>query len=258
VYRNETVKIMHRKTVSAEAMQPEEPVVTPSEVERLRNELELISYLTSHDLQAPLRIMLMSCEELGAHLPPDSDAEAKAALERLTRQATHMKALLENLLEYTRLETFIVKHTALDSNEILAATLAALEGDIQAVNATITHDTLPPVMGHRGRLTRLFAHLIDNALKFRGSASPKIHISARPTGTQWTFCIEDNGLGIEKEYYDIVFALFQRLHSAETYPGMGAGLALSRKIVESHGGRLWVESEPGKGSRFYFTLPGAT
>jgi chemotaxis family two-component system sensor kinase Cph1 len=215
----------------------------------------LISYVASHDLQAPLRLLLRNCEELATHPVLASDETMLNTVHTVSDQATRMKLLLDGLLEYIRLETFVVKHTPLDSGEILTVALTALETEIKNSGSAVTCDNLPPVLGHRGRLTRLFVHIIDNAIKFRGKISPKIHISARRTGNQWEFCIEDNGIGIDKDYHDVIFTLFQRLHTEDTYPGIGAGLALSRKIVESHGGKLWVESVPGKGARFLFTFP---
>jgi chemotaxis family two-component system sensor kinase Cph1 len=235
-----------------------EESVSADTVERLRDELELVSYVTSHDLQAPLRIILKSCEELNAHPDLSTDKVVRDALQTLDLQALRMKALLEGLLEYMRLETFVVKQTVLDGNEIVAASMAALEEEIKTTGAVITCDTMPQIFGHRGRLTRLFAFLLENALKFHGSQPTKIHISTRRMAEKWEFCVEDNGIGINEEHHAIIFALFQRLHTDEAYPGIGVGLALSHKIVESHGGKLWVESAPGKGSRFFFTLPAAT
>jgi chemotaxis family two-component system sensor kinase Cph1 len=221
---------------------------------RLKSDLELISYITSHDLQAPLRIILRSCEELQEHPGLSDDEEGKRTLQAITGQAAGMKALLDGLLEYVRAETFVVKHTPLDMNEIASLAQGALEQEIKTAATVITSDHLPQVVGHRGRLTRLFAHLLENALKFRGELPPSIHISARRSGMMWEFCIKDNGIGINPEHHTIIFTLFQRLHSEE-YPGIGAGLALSRKIVESHGGQIRVESDAGEGSRFIFTLP---
>jgi len=233
----------------------ETPDMPPSEAQRLRTDLELFSYIASHDLQAPLRIISIGCEQLHTHPSIAADEKACATLQMITGQAADMKALLDGLLEYMRLETFAVKHTLLDGNDIVATAISTLEAEIAQAAATVTCDPLPQTLGHRGRMTRLFAHLLDNAIKFRSAAPPVIHVSARRVGDMQEFCIEDNGIGIDKEYHTIIFTLFQRLHTKEAYTGIGAGLALARKIVEEHGGTLRVEPAEGQGSRFIFTIP---
>jgi light-regulated signal transduction histidine kinase (bacteriophytochrome) len=246
-------------TPNATAMMPEEDnPAALSEAQRLRADLELFSYIASHDLRAPLRIMSVGCDELSEHPAIAADEKAGAALRMIVSQSSHMQSLLDGLLEYMRLETFPVKHTLLDMDAVVATAITTLEAEINASGATITCAKLPQVCGHRGRMTRLFAHLLDNAIKFRGPEPVKIHISARRLGKGWEFCVEDNGIGIDEEYHGIIFTLFQRLHTKEAYPGIGAGLALSRKIVESHGGAIRVESALQKGSRVYFTLPELT
>lgn len=227
------------------------------QLERAKEELELISYVSSHDLQAPLRAILASCETLEKNAAIASDKEAKADLQKITRQTGKMRTLMQGLLDYLRLETFGPTRSMLDMNEIVAAAMTILEENIRATGAKIVYGSLPQFYGHRGRMTRLFVSLLDNALKFRSQQQPEITISASANGRELEFQVEDNGIGIDEEYHDIIFTLFQRLHTEEEYPGYGIGLALSRKIVESHGGRMWMESVPGKGSRFRFTLPAA-
>jgi len=225
------------------------------QAERLRDELERVGYVTSHDLQSPLRVILSCCDELANHPVLASDATVGETVKLLASEAARMKIMMQGLLEYVRLETFVTANSELDSNEIVAAALATLEEDIRVSGAVIQYEGLPKILGHRGRITRLFAFLLDNALKFHGSQPPVIRISARPVGNRWEFCVADNGIGIDEEHQDIIFALYQRLHTGEAYPGHGIGLALARKIVEAHGGMLRVESTPKQGSRFYFTLP---
>src|SRR6185369_3413579 len=153
-------------------------------------------------------------------------------------------------------ETFGPARTTLNMNEIVTAVLTILEDKITAANAIITCDPLPQVYGHRGRMTRLFSILIDNAIKFKGEKAPQIRISGSNTGKCLEFCVEDNGIGIDEEYGNIIFILFQCLHGDDAgYPGHGIGLALEKKIVEADGGTVKVEAVPGEGSRFKFTLP---
>jgi len=223
------------------------------EADRLMEELELVGYLASHDLMAPLRRILPCCEILEKQSGSPVDNQGRAALHTITHEALRMKTLMQGLLDYLNMETFTPTHAAVDCNEVVTAAVAGLRADIKSAGAIVTYAALPVVHGHKGRLMRLFASLIDNALKFRGSQPLKINITACPLGKDWEFRVEDNGMGIEEEYSDIIFRLFQRLQ--ETYPGEGIGLALCRKIVESHGGKIGVQSSQGEGCCFHFTLP---
>ncbi len=225
-----------------------------TELEKAKEELELVSYVTSHDLQVPLRSIMYACNELEESKLLAQNPEAKANLEKINREANRLKTLMQGVLDYMRLETFGPAHSLIDMNEIITTALTILDERIIVTGAKINHGELPQIYGHRGRLTRLFVNLLDNALKFHGPDPYVINISVMRNGGMFEFTIEDNGIGIDEEYHDIIFVLFQRLHPAGEYPGHGIGLALSRKIVESHGGKLWVESKPG-GSRFKFTLP---
>jgi len=240
---------------------PSEDKNFPSEIEaallRLQEDMELIGYIASHDLLAPVRIMLQYCNILQENRSLFPEKAQQDALRTFQVEITHMRALLEGLQEYIRLETFVCKHVPVDTNEVVAAAIEMLAPEIKNTGGKVTYDSLPVVMGHRGRLTRVFSSLIDNAIKFHSSQPPKIHISAARKDKMWQFCIEDNGIGILDEHQEVIFRLFQRLHTAEAYPGYGIGLALSQKTIISHGGKMWVESVPQEGSRFYFTLPAA-
>jgi light-regulated signal transduction histidine kinase (bacteriophytochrome) len=222
--------------------------------ERLRGELEIADYVMGHDLQDPLHGILSVCEVIERQ--PDISPDTTKLAHMLNGEALRLKALIQGMRDYIRLETVDVVYKPVDCNEAVQAAKATLENEIKSTGATITIDTLPRVVGHYGHLTRMFAFLLENALKFHDGKVPWIHISARRTANTWEFCIADNGIGIDQDYHDIIFRLFQRLH-AETYPGYGIGLGLAYKTVEMHGGRLWVESTPGQGSQFYFTLPAA-
>jgi len=159
------------------------------------------------------------------------------------------------LLAYSRVGTRGKPFQPTDCQAVLNQVLANLKVAIEESGAVITQDHLPMVMADESQMAQLFQNLINNAIKFRGKASPQVHISAEQKEKDWVFSVRDNGIGIDPQYYERIFMLFQSLHSREEYPGTGMGLAICKKIVERHGGRIWVESEPGKGSTFYFTIP---
>jgi light-regulated signal transduction histidine kinase (bacteriophytochrome) len=225
------------------------------QLERAKEDLELVSYVTSHDLQAPIRTIHRLCEELGKHANVMENSVTHDLVHNIRQETEHMKVLMHGVLDYMRLETYGPAHSLFPSDEIMAAALTVMEEKIRMSNARVTYDFLPQIYGHRGRITRLFVSLLDNALKFKSEKAPAIHITATPKGDWVEFCFSDNGIGIDEEYHNIIFGLFSRLHTAGEYPGDGIGLALCRKIVESHGGEIGVESVPDEGSRFLFTLP---
>ena len=169
--------------------------------------------------------------------------------------AIRMKTLINDLLAYSRVGTRGKEFAKVDLNIILDQVLTTLGPSIQQENALITFDPLPKLVVDEGQIQNLFQNLVVNAIKFHGPESPKIHISAKKEETQWLFSVRDNGIGIDEQYFDRVFVIFQRLHNRQEYEGTGIGLAISKRIVERHGGRIWIESQPGKGTVFYFTLP---
>jgi light-regulated signal transduction histidine kinase (bacteriophytochrome) len=170
--------------------------------------------------------------------------------------AARMSQLIADLLAYSRVASKIRTVGPVDANRPLAAALSNLCATIEEAGATVTRDELPTVTADSGQLTQLFQQLIGNAVKFRSPDRPcRIHVGAERKEDQWVFSVRDNGIGIEPKQFDRVFVIFQRLHTREKYPGTGIGLAICKKIVERHGGRIWVESEPGAGSTFCFTLP---
>lgn len=183
------------------------------------------------------------------------DAEADSFVEYAVNGAHRMQRLINDLLQYARVGAGPKPVEPVATEAVLAATLANLTVAIKESRAVITHDDLPLVGGNLTELVQLFQNLVGNALKFRGSEPPRIHVSAERDKEMWRFSVRDNGIGIDPQYFERIFIIFQRLHAAAQYPGTGIGLALCKKIVEWHDGRIWVESEPGKGSVFYFTLP---
>ncbi len=184
-------------------------------------------------------------------LDPDADEFIQFAVEGVTR----MQGLIRDLLEFSRVGT---RGRAFASVPITAA-LGRAQDNLRAAigesGARIIADDLPVISGDEGQLAQVFQNLIGNAIKFRGEGTPEIRVTAERRGREWQICVQDNGIGIAPEFAARIFVIFQRLHSRTDYPGNGIGLAICKKIVERHGGRIWVESEPGRGARFYFTLP---
>jgi signal transduction histidine kinase len=233
--------------------------VHAQELARSNAELEQFAYVASHDLQEPLRMVSgfvdLLAEEHGASLPPEAKEYIAFALEGTHR----MHALIQDLLAYSRVGSRTEKFAPVSLEKVVGEVLFDLQAAVKDAGAEITHDPLPTVMGEPLQLRQVLQNLLSNAIKFRGAEPPRIHVSAgRDDGTgEWLVSISDNGIGIDPKHADKVFVIFQRLHSREAYPGTGIGLAICKKIVERHGGRIWVEGEPGKGSTFKLALPAA-
>jgi light-regulated signal transduction histidine kinase (bacteriophytochrome) len=183
------------------------------------------------------------------------DSDAKQFISFITDGAQRMSDLIHDLLDYSRIITRGKEFTKVDSNEIISKVIQNLEMYITENDAEIVFEDLPVVSGDQSQLIELFQNLINNAIKFRGDEKPIVHIGAIRDGRRWRFSVKDNGIGIKKDFFDKIFIMFQRLHEREKYPGTGIGLAIVKKVVERHGGSICVESEPGKGTTFYFTLP---
>jgi len=228
---------------------------TVAELERSNAELERFAYVASHDLQEPLRMVASYTQLLEKRYKDKLDADANEFINYAVDGAKRMQQLINDLLTYSRVGTRGKPLEPTDCGAVFNAAVANLDAAIRDNGAEVTCDTLPAVMADEGQLVQLFQNLIDNGIKFRGEGSPCIHISAEQNGNQWVFSVQDNGIGIDPQYFERLFIVFQRLHGAE-YPGTGIGLSISKKIVERHGGRIWLESQPGKGSTVYFTIPG--
>ncbi len=184
------------------------------------------------------------------------DSDADDFIRFLVEGATRMQALINDLLDFSRIGTRGHPFAPVECENILQAATENLEVAMAESGAVITHDSLPALVADPTQLTQLFQNLLANAIKFRQpEGAPRIHVSAKREAGGWQFSVRDNGIGIDPQYFDRIFIIFQRLHGRESYPGTGMGLAICKKIVERHGGRTWVESEPGKGSTFYFVIP---
>jgi light-regulated signal transduction histidine kinase (bacteriophytochrome) len=225
------------------------------ELSRSNAELERFSYAVSHDLQEPLRMVASFTQLLRQRYRGNLDHEADEFIDFATDGAKRMQHLLNDLLQYSRVGTRGRPFEATDFEDVLASALANLHLALEEAGAVVTHAPLPTAAGDRTQLVQLFQNLLGNALKFRSKEAPRIHVSAERRGDEYVFSIRDNGIGIDPQFHARIFQVFQRLHTAREYPGTGIGLAICKRVVERHGGRIWVESQPGKGSDFRFTIP---
>jgi len=226
-----------------------------ADLQRSNAELQQFAYVTSHDLQEPLRMITSYIQIIEEDYKGKLDADADQYIAFAVEGAKRMHTLINDLLAYSRVGTRGEPFTPISLNSVLSSATANLEIAIEEGHAVVTHDRLPTVLGDESQLIQLFQNLLGNAIKFRSDATPRIHVGVEKTKDEWVFSVRDNGIGIDMKYAERIFAVFQRLHAREEYPGTGIGLAVVKKIVERHGGRVWVESEPGNGSTFYFTLP---
>jgi PAS domain S-box-containing protein len=228
---------------------------TAQELARSNRELEQFAYVASHDLQEPLRMIAAYTQLLQRRYKDKLDKDANEFIGYAVDGALRMQKLIQDLLTYSRVGTRTKPFERVRMEDALSAAMANLQIAIAESAAAVTHDPLPRVNGDMVQLVQLFQNLLSNAIKFRGTEPLRIHISAEAREHQWLFAVRDNGIGIDPQYFRRIFIIFQRLHTQQEYPGTGIGLAVCKKIVERHGGRMWVESEPGKGSAFFFTMP---
>jgi PAS domain S-box-containing protein len=220
-------------------------------------ELEQFAYVASHDLQEPLRMVANYTQLLAQRYKGKLDADADEFIHYAVDGATRMRSLINDLLTYSRVGRKGKEFELTACEQVLDRALKDLQEVLTESGASVKRDPLPTVRADDSQLVQLFQNLIGNAIKFRKQGPPRIHVSANPNGQEWIFLVRDNGIGFDPQYSDRIFRMFQRLHGRSEYPGSGMGLAICKKIVERHGGKIWVKSEPGKGSTFFFTLPTA-
>lgn len=228
---------------------------TVEDLERSNVELEQFAYIASHDLQEPLRMVMSYVQLLEQEFGGVLGEEGREYLEFAVEGTQRMHRLVKDLLGYSRVGSRRQPLVSCDCGRALQEALANLGPALNETHAEVAADGLPTVQADAGQLSLLFQNLIGNAVKFRGDEAPRVRIAACPEGDKWRFTVQDNGIGIEPAYLERIFTIFERLHTTEEYPGTGVGLAVCKKIVERHGGRIWVESEYGKGSIFNFTMP---
>jgi|GEM_PF-3288691 len=237
-----------RRTESALVKQAEE-------LARSNADLKQFAYVSSHDLQEPLRMITSYCQLLRQRFGNALGADGNLFIRYATDGALRMQAIIEDLLSYTRLGRHHNSLRVVEASFLLAQAIANLKPKIEESSVSITHDPLPKICGDPAQLTILFQNLISNSIKYKHEAkSPNIHVSAKQVDSHWVFAVQDNGIGIDPQYHQRIFLIFQRLHTKDKYPGTGMGLAICKKIVEDHGGQIWVNSELGKGSVFSFSL----
>lgn len=225
------------------------------DLNRSNAELEQFAYVASHDLQEPLRMITSYTNLLAKRYAPQLDDDAREFMNYTVDGAKRMQILINDLLAYSRVGTKGKEFAPVDLESALMRTLAILQIAISESNATISHDPLPVVSGDDVQIGQLLQNLVANAIKYRNDHSPKIHIACEQQQGHWRFSVRDNGIGIDPKFAERIFVIFQRLHTKENYPGTGIGLALCKKIVERHGGKIWVQSQLGQGATFFFTLP---
>jgi PAS domain S-box-containing protein len=228
---------------------------TLADLERSNKELEQFAYIASHDLQEPLRMVASYTQLLAQRYEGQLDDKADKYIAYAVDGAVRMQRLINDLLEYSRVSTRARPPGTVDAEKTLDEVKKNLSATLLENQATVTHDDLPAISVDATQFLQLLQNLIGNAIKFHREEAPHVHISARDLGAEWLFSVRDNGIGFEEKFAGRIFVIFQRLHTRLEYPGTGIGLALCKRIVERHGGKIWCESVSGQGTTFYFTIP---
>ncbi len=240
--------------ITEQKQSEEELKETLKELERSNKELEQFAYVASHDLQEPLRMVASYVQLLERRYKGKLDSDADEFIAYTVDGAFRMQRMIQDLLAYSRVGTKGKEFEMMDSTHALGQAVANLFGAIDESGAIVINDNLPTVKADETQIAQLFQNLIDNAIKFRGKEPPRIHIGVKKKACEWLFSVHDNGIGIDSQYGERIFEIFQRLHEKEKYPGTGIGLSICKRIVERHGGRIWMESKPRNGTTFFFTI----
>ena len=258
IYKNEAGEVQGvfaaARDITVRKAMENEIKQTMEKLQQSNAELEQFAYVASHDLQEPLRMVASYVQLLERRYKGKLDPDADEFIAYAVDGANRMRGLIDDLLTYSRVGRLGKPFEPTDLESTLDIVLLNLQASIADSGAVVTHDKLPVVMADVGQLVQLFQNLIGNAIKFHGKEPPRVHVSVQVKENEYLFSVRDNGIGIAPEYFDRLFKIFQRLHTREEYPGTGIGLAICKKIVERHGGRIWIESQVGKGSTIYFTL----
>jgi light-regulated signal transduction histidine kinase (bacteriophytochrome) len=227
-----------------------------AELERSNKELEQFAYVASHDLQEPLRMVSSFTGLLEKRYKDLFDADARDFMSHIVEGAVRMQRLINDLLAFSRVGKQNTARAIIDCNQVIGLAVTNLMSSIKETGAVVTNDPLPTVSANETMINQLFQNLIGNAIKFhKKDQAPQVHVSAERKNDEWLFSVRDNGIGIDPKNYERMFTIFQRLHTRQDYPGTGIGLAICKKIVELYNGRIWIESQLGNGTTFYFTLP---
>jgi PAS domain S-box-containing protein len=244
------------RDISVRKQSEQQLVNTVRELKRSNDELQQFAYVSSHDLQEPLRMVSSYTQLLAKRYKGRLDSDADEFIAYAVDGCNRMQGLIQDLLAYSRAGNNGKALHKISGEDALQRALANLRITIEESGAVITHDSLPAVTTDAPQLTQVFQNLVGNAIKYHGVEAPRVHVSAaKQAGNEWIFSVRDNGLGIDPQYFERIFILFQRLHGRAEFEGTGIGLAICKKILERLGGRIWVESQPEKGSTFYFALP---
>jgi PAS domain S-box-containing protein len=244
------------RDISVRKNADEHLVKTVNELKRSNDELQQFAYVSSHDLQEPLRMVSSYTQLLGVRYKGRLDSDADEFITFAVDGCNRMQGLIQDLLAYSRAGNNGKALREISGEDALQAALTNLHAAMEQSGAVVTHDSLPVIKIDETQLTQIFQNLVGNAIKYRRAESPQVHISAsKNRGNEWIFSVRDNGLGIDPQYFDRIFVLFQRLHGRDEFEGTGIGLAICKKLLERMGGRIWVESQPEKGSTFCFALP---
>jgi light-regulated signal transduction histidine kinase (bacteriophytochrome) len=217
-------------------------------------DLQRFAYIASHDLQTPLRSISSFVDLVRSTYGEALEPQARDWLARTAQSVEHLQTLIRELLDYSRVDTEPRAFEPVAMGAALEHVRGLLEVPLRDANATLTTDELPEVMGDRSQLVQLLLNLVGNAIKYRRAEAPRIHVAATARDADWLFEVRDNGIGIAPKHHQQVFEIFKRLHDQKKYPGTGIGLAICRRVVDRHGGKIWVESKPGEGSTFFFTI----